>query len=105
MKKTNDRQTYELNIAGQNFRLRSSHDEQTVQELVNFVEDKMKQAMTSTKSGSFQTAALLAALNTAEELILLKRRAQAELDQLENRVLKINQDLESSKGKAAATTM
>jgi cell division protein ZapA len=105
MSKTNDRQTYELNIAGLNFRLRSSHDEQTVQQLVNFVDDKMKQAMQSTKSGSFQTAALLAALNIAEELILLKRRAQAELDELEERVQKINEGLEHSKVKAPQPTM
>ena len=103
--KPSDRKTFELNIAGLNFRLRSSHDEQTVQELVNFVDGKMKTAMQATKSGSFQTAALLAALNIAEELILLKRRAQAELDELEDRVLKINQDLENSKGKAPLATM
>lgn len=89
--------TVELTIAGLPFKLRSSHDEETVKELVQFVDAKMKQAMTVTKSGSFQSAAVLAALNIAEELILLKRRAHSELDILEEKALKISQDLENSK--------
>jgi cell division protein ZapA len=89
--------TVELTIAGLPFKLRSSHDEETVKELVQFVDAKMKQAMTATKSGSFQSAAVLAALNIAEELILLKRKAHHELDILEEKTLKISQDLENSK--------
>jgi cell division protein ZapA len=89
--------THELTIAGLPFKLRSSHDEKTVKELVEFVDSKMKQAMQATKSGSFQSAAVLAALNIAEELILLKRRAQHELDILEEKALRISQDLENSK--------
>ena len=68
-----DKKTFEFNIAGLPYRLRSSHDDQTVNELVEFVNNKMKQAMAATKSGSFQSAAVLAALNIAEELILLKK--------------------------------
>ena len=66
-------------------------------ELVEFVNNKMKQAMAATKSGSFQSAAVLAALNIAEELILLKKRALSELDELEDRALRMSQDLENFK--------
>lgn len=96
-KKESDRKAYDLNIAGMSFKLRSSHDEATVKELVQFVDDKMKQAMQALKSGSFQSAAVLAALNIAEELILLRKKAHHELDLLEERALKLSQDLENSK--------
>lgn len=101
MTDSTDKKTYEFNIAGLPYRLRSSHDDQTVNELVEFVNNKMKQAMAATKSGSFQSAAVLAALNIAEELILLKKRALSELDELEGRALRMSQDLENFKvGKA-----
>jgi len=92
-----DKKTYEFMIAGLPYKLRSSHDEQTVQELVEFVDDKIQQAINATKSGSVQSAAVLAALNIAEELILLKKRARKEIEKIEDRALKLSQDLENSK--------
>ena len=97
MKSTENKTTHEFQIAGLPYRLKSSHDDQTVQELVEFVDQKMKQALAASKSGSFQSAAVLAALNIAEELILLKRRAHRELDLIEERATKLAQDLENSK--------
>ena len=94
---SNEKKTHEFQIAGLPYRLKSSHDDKTVQELVEFVDQKMKQAMAASKSGSFQSAAVLAALNIAEELILLKRRAHRELDLIEERASKLAQDLENSK--------
>jgi cell division protein ZapA len=95
--KVKDKTTYEFQIAGLPYKLKSLHDEATVQELVAFVDNKVKQALTVTKSGSFQSAAVLAALNIAEELILLKRNAQHELDLLEEKTLKLSESLETSK--------
>ena len=92
-----DKKTYELSFGGLPFKLRSSHGEDTVKELAEFVDLKLQQAQQATKSGSFQSAAVLAALNIAEELILLKRRALAELDRIEERTLKISQELENTK--------
>jgi len=91
-----DKTTYEFQIAGLPYKLKSSHDEKTVQELVDFVDSKVKQALSVTKSGSFQSAAVLAALNIAEELILLKRRAHRELDLLEEKTLKLAESIEGS---------
>jgi cell division protein ZapA len=93
----NDKKTYEFTIAGLPYKLRSSHDEQTVNELVLFVDQKIQAALEATKSGSFQSAAVLAALNIAEELILLKKRARREIERIEERALKLSQDLEHSK--------
>ena len=92
----NDKKSYEFNIAGLPYKLRSSHDVDTVNELVEFVDGKVQQAMIATKSGSYQSAAVLAALNIAEELILLKKRARKEIEKIEERALRLSQDLENS---------
>lgn len=87
---------YEFNIAGLPFRLRSSQDEETVRNLVQFVDQKIQQAVKATKSGSVQSAAVLAALNIAEELILLKKRAIREIEAMEDRALRLAQDLDQT---------
>lgn len=91
------KKTYEFFIAGVPYKLKTSHDDETVQELVGFVNDKMTEAMGMTKNGSFQNAAILTALNLAEELILLKRRARKELDRIEEKAVRLVHDLENSK--------
>lgn len=94
---TSDKKTYNFLIAGVPYKLKTSHDDATVQELVEFVNNKMNQAMALTKNGSFQNAAVLTAMNVAEELILLKRKAQRELEKLEEKALQLSVDLENSK--------
>lgn len=90
-------QLFEFMIAGVPYKLRTNHDNTTVQEMVDFVNQKMSQSLRHTKNGSFQNAAVLTAMNLAEELILLKRKAQLELQRLEEKALKIAVDLENSK--------
>lgn len=92
-----EKKSYEFEIAGMPYKIKSSHDEQTVRELVEFVDQKVTQALAATKSGSFQSAAVLAALNIAEEMILLKQKARTELDQLEQKALQISHDLNNSR--------
>ena len=91
------KKTFNFKIAGVPYKLKTSHEEQTVNELVDFVNGKITEAISVTKNSSFQNAAVLAAFNIAEEMILLKQRAQAELDKLEVKALKLSQDLENSK--------
>ncbi len=95
--KANLKKIFHFKIAGVSYKIKTSHDEQTVNELVKFVNSKVTDALAGTKNSSFQNAAVLAALNIAEEMILLKRRAQAELEKLESKALKLSQDLENSK--------
>ena len=83
-------------IAGVPLRLKSSHDEETVNELVRMVDEKVLQALPLTKTGSIQNAAILAALNMAEELLLLKRQARELVDNLETKVSRVIDDLEKS---------
>lgn len=91
------KKTFDFKIAGVPYKLKTSHEEQTVHELVDFVNQKVTEALTVTKNSSFQNAAVLAAFNIAEEMILLKQRAQAELDKLEAKAVKLSQDLENAK--------
>lgn len=99
--KGDDKKTYEFLIAGVPYKLRTSHDEATVKELVTYVTNKMNEAIAVTKNGSFQNAAVLTAMNTAEELILLKRKANVELARIESQILKLSTELEQSKAKSA----
>ena len=95
--KANNKKTFDFKIAGVPYKLKTSHGESTVNELVEFVNNKVTEALTVTKNSSFQNAAILAAFNIAEEMILLKQRAQVELEKLEMKALKLSQDLENSK--------
>ncbi len=88
---------YDVEIAGVPLRLKSSHDEQTVKELVALVDQKVREALPLTKTSSLQTAAILASLNLAEEYLLLKRRTKSELDSLESRAQKVLSEMESSR--------
>lgn len=88
--------SFQVSIAGVPLRLRSSHDEETVNELVRLVDSKIGEALPLTKTGSIQNASILAALNLAEELLLLKRRAKELVDGLEARAARVIEDLEKS---------
>jgi cell division protein ZapA len=94
--KNTDSETYEVHVAGLPLRLKSSHDEQTVQELIDLVDGKIKQAMSSNSSISFQKALLLASLHVAEDLIFLKRAMRNRLDTLETKAKGILSELDSS---------
>ncbi|HPI40858.1 MAG TPA: cell division protein ZapA [Pseudobdellovibrionaceae bacterium] len=92
-----EKKTYSFNIAGVPYKIKTSLNEEVVNELVEFVNDKMNQAMSSTKNSSFQSAAVLAAMNIAEELFLLKKKAYKEMELIEQRALRLATELESSK--------
>lgn len=94
---TPDKKTHEFQIAGVPYKLKTSHDEVLVKELVEFLNQRMSQALSVTKNGSYQNAAVLTALHLAEELLLLKRKASRELENLEEKILKLSHDLENSK--------
>lgn len=88
---------FEVEIAGVPLRLKSSHDVQTVNDLVALVDQKIKEALPLTKTGSIQNASILASLHLAEENLTLRLKAQAELERLENKTLKVISELESSR--------
>ena len=93
---SNQDSSTQVSIAGVPLRLKSSHDLETVNELVRMVDEKIRQALPLTKTGSIQNASILAALNMAEELLILKRRARELTDGLEARLAHVIEDLEKS---------
>jgi cell division protein ZapA len=97
--RTPEKKTHEFQIAGVPYKLRTSHDEVVVKELVDFLNQRMSQALAVSKNGSYQNAAVLTALHLAEELLLLKKKASQELENLEEKILKLAHDLENSKKK------
>src|ERR1700744_2352854 len=88
--------TFEVTIAGIPLRLKSVQDPEVVKKLVSFVDNKVQQALPATKSGSVQNAALLAALNLAEELFELKERALGQLEKVEKKAQVALSQLESA---------
>ena len=70
-----------MNIAGQPLRLKATHDQQTVDEILNMVESHLDRSKDNT---SRQHAALLTCLHLAEELYFLRKKTKEELDNLEN---------------------
>ena len=97
--KNEKKQTFDFKIAGVPYKIKTSHETEMVQELIQFVGVKVDEALKKTKNGSFQNAAVLAALNIAEELILLKRRARSELEKLEEKTLRLSLEIDNSKTK------
>ncbi len=87
---------YEVQIAGLPLKLRSSHDQETVNKLIQFVDQKVDETLRSAPHISFQNALLLTALNLAEDHLLLKKAARQELDALEARANKILDQIEDS---------
>ena len=88
---------FEVTLAGVPLKLKSGQDPEMVKKLVSFVDNKVQEALPGTKSGSIQNAALLAALNMAEELFELKAQAVSELEKFEKKAQKVLSDLESSR--------
>lgn len=92
---TSTKNIHDVKIAGVPLKIRSNHDPETVQELVRLVDERIAEALRLTPSGSFQHSILLACLNMAEELLVLRRKAQVELGYLESKTKSIIADLES----------
>ena len=88
---------FEVTIAGIPLKLKSSHDPEVVKKLVSFVDKKVQEALPATKSGSIQNAALLAALNLAEELFELKAKALNQLEKFEKKAIKALNELGPTK--------
>lgn len=91
-----EKNLYDVQVAGLTLKLRSSHDQETVEQLTTLVDEKIGEALALGSNVSFQNALLLAALHIAEDLTLLRRAANSELLGLESKAQKILSDLESS---------
>ena len=107
MEKSTDPKTkqdfFRVKIADVSLKLRSSNDEQTIHEIIRYVNKKFTESRNCLKSGSFQMATILTALNIAEENLLLKQRMLSDLDKIEGKAQKVLKELESSQKKAPSS--
>ncbi len=94
--KSTSSETYEVQVAGLPLRLKSSHDHNTVQELIDMVDAKVKEALSANPNISFQKALLLASLHVAEDFVFLKRAVSDRLDNLESKTKSILSELDSA---------
>ena len=94
---------FRVKIGELSLRLRSSYDEETVQKIVYSVNKKLAKSRSRLKSGSFQMATILTALNIAEENWLLKQRILSDIDKIEEKAQKTLKELESSQKKTTAS--
>lgn len=99
-----EKRLYEVQIAGLPLKLRSSHDKETVEKLIQCVDAKLQETMASMPSLSFQNAILLTALNLAEEQLLLKKTAANELNLIEKRTQKILDQMEEIQTQSSSLT-
>ena len=93
----NAQKSIEVTIAGLTLKLKSTHDENTVKKLAGYVDGKISEALSQAK-GVYQVASIIACLNIAEELQLLKRKAFEELAGVENQAERLLCHLETSRG-------
>ncbi|RME14122.1 MAG: cell division protein ZapA [Bdellovibrio sp.] len=91
-----EKRLYEVQVAGLPLKLRSSHDQETVNELVSLVSQKVEESQSLNPGISFQNALLLASLHIAEDFILLKRSALKEIQNIENQAKDVLSELEDS---------
>lgn len=88
--------SYDVLIAGVPLKLRSSHDEERVHQLISLVDFKVREAISNSKGSSFQNSLLLAALHLAEDLIELRDQTDRELQHLESQARRVLLEVETS---------
>ena len=75
-----------VEVAGQKLTLRTDAGEEYLHALAAFVNDKIAEVKTSTRTFSTHALAILAALNIADELFQARDQARKDTDELKKRV-------------------
>ena len=91
----NQLKTHEIQVGGCSLKLKSDHDPADLEEILQVVEKQTAQAK-SKGLLSVQKTLALSCLNIAEELVLLKKTARQNLDQLESAAQSVFSELKSS---------
>ena len=66
---------YQINISGNRFSISSPHGEEHVREVEKFLDSQIKEVSEQTEAYSPSSIALLVALNLADKLLTLQKRA------------------------------
>ncbi len=87
---------YEIKILGQELAVLSDAEDEEVNNIVRYVNDKMEEIMKSSSGLRTLDVAILAALNISEDFLKLKGVNQDLCDQLEQRSEKLIQLIENA---------
>ena len=88
---------YQINISGNRFSISSPHGEEHVREVEKFLDSQIKEVSEQTEAYSPSSIALLVALNLADKLLTLQKRASKYdgiEDNLESLYYRLDQVLE-----------
>ena len=88
--------TYQVQIGDCSLRLKSSHNADTVDEIIQVVENQVRSSKAKNQALSMHKTFALCCLNVAEELVCLKQALRQEMDQLESSTQLVLSELRSS---------
>lgn len=80
------KKTTEISIMGQKFMIRSESNDDYVQEVAVFVDEKINEVMSSTKSVASLNVAILAAMNIADEYLKFRRERVEKTSKAEKKI-------------------
>ncbi len=87
---------YEVRVGDCCLKLKSSHDSDTLNEIMEVVEKQIRSSRENNQALSTQKAFALCCLNVAEELVCLKQALRLKLDHLDSSTQSIFSELSSS---------
>ena len=90
--------TYEVCIGDCSLKLKSQHNSDTLNEIVQVVEQQILYSKKHNRNLSMQKTFVLSCLNMAEELVCLKRALRQRMNLMESSVQSIFSELKSSSG-------
>lgn len=97
--------TVSVRIRGQEFRIRSDDDEESLQRVAGYLDDTMKTVEKRTGTVDSLDVALLTALNLARELVRIREeRARVETDISPNRLSSLTDRVEAALAAGGETT-
>ena len=81
--------TFEVNILGQRYKIRSDEGKEYVHDLARFVNEKIEEVQKTTKTVATHNLAILAALNIADALFKHKEEEAQKNKEVKERVRRI----------------
>lgn len=80
------KRTMEISIMGQKFMIKSESDDDYVNRVAKFVDDRINEVMQNTKSVASINVAILAAMNIADEYFRFKQDKEQKLTMVEKKI-------------------
>ncbi len=88
-----EKKIYKLTILGNELTLKSDDPQEHVEAVLNFVNQKISEFQSKSKTLTPQVIAILCALNIADELIKLKKEKNMTLEEYNTKITKLNEEV------------